>query len=78
MTCTLSGLQKGELCEREGIRERLLGRPDSAPHGVHKAPRAPAVRALSEGREEQVQGSSSGSFAAKAQRRMDRTRIPGP
>ena len=41
-------------------------------------PRAPAVRALSEGREGQVQGSSSGSFPAKAQRRMDRTRIPGP
>ena len=41
-------------------------------------PRAPAVRALSEGREGQLQGSSSGCLAAQTQRRMESTRLPGP
>jgi len=40
------GLKQEELCAREekgtaGLLQRLLGHPDSAPHGVHQAPRAP-------------------------------------
>ena len=39
------GFRQGELCEREGkasagLLQRLLGRTDSAPHGVHQPPRA--------------------------------------
>ena len=41
-------------------------------------PRASAVRALSEGREGQLQGSSSGCLAAQNQRRTESTRLPGP
>ena len=41
-------------------------------------PRAPAGRALSEGREGQVQGSSSGCLSTQAQRRTECTRPPGP
>ena len=41
-------------------------------------PRASAVRALSEGREGQLQGSSSGCLAAQNQRRIESTRLPGP
>ena len=41
-------------------------------------PRASAVRALSEGREGQQQGSSSGCLDAQIQRRKDSTRLPGP
>ena len=41
-------------------------------------PRAPAVRALSEGSEGQQQGSFSGCLAAQTQRRMESTRLPGP
>ena len=41
-------------------------------------PRAPAVRALSEGREGQLQGSSCGCMAAQIQRRTESTRFQGP
>ena len=41
-------------------------------------PRAPAVRALSEGREGQLQDSSSGCVAGQTQRRTESTRLPGP
>ena len=41
-------------------------------------PRAPAVRTLSEGREGQLQGSSSGCLAAQIQRCTESTRLPGP
>ena len=41
-------------------------------------PRASAVRALSEGREGQLQGSSSGCLAAQIQRHTESTRLPGP
>ena len=41
-------------------------------------PRAPAVRALSDGREGQQQGSSSGCLAAQIQRCTESTRLPGP
>ena len=41
-------------------------------------PRAPAVRALSEGIEGQQQGSFSGCLAAQTQRRTENTRLPGP
>ena len=41
-------------------------------------PRAPAVRALSEGKEGQLQDSSSGCVAAQTQRRTESTRLPGP
>ena len=41
-------------------------------------PRASAVRALSEGREGQLQGSSSGCLDAQIQRRKESTRLPGP
>ena len=41
-------------------------------------PRAPAVRILSEGREGQLQGSSSGCLAAQIQRYTESTRLPGP
>ena len=40
-------------------------------------PRASAVRALSEGREGQLQGSSSGCLDAQIQRRKESTRLPG-
>ena len=36
------------------------------------------MRILSEGREEQLQGSSSGCLAAQIQRYMESTRLPGP
>ena len=41
-------------------------------------PRASAVRARSEGREGQLQGSSSGCLAAQFQRCTESTRLPGP
>ena len=41
-------------------------------------PRAPAVRTLSEGREGQLQGSSSVCLDAQIQRRKESTRLPGP
>ena len=41
-------------------------------------PRAPAVRALSEGSEGQQQGSFSGCWAAQTQRRTENTGLPGP
>ena len=41
-------------------------------------PRVSAVRALSEGREGQLHGSSSGCLAAQIQRRTESTRLPGP
>ena len=41
-------------------------------------PRAPAGRALSEGKEGQVQGSSSGCLAAQSQHHTECTRLPGP
>ena len=41
-------------------------------------PRAPAVRILSEGREGQLQGSSSGCLAAQIQHHTESTRLPGP
>ena len=41
-------------------------------------PRASAVRALSEGREGPLQGSSSGCLAAQIQRHTESTRLPGP
>ena len=41
-------------------------------------PRDPAVRALSEGREGQLQDSSSGCVAGQTQRRTESTRLPGP
>ena len=41
-------------------------------------PRAPAVRALSEGREGHMQGSSSGCLAAQTQGHTKSTRLPGP
>ena len=41
-------------------------------------PRAPAVTILSEGREGQLQGSSSGCLAAQIQRHTESTRLPGP
>ena len=41
-------------------------------------PRAPAGTALSEGREGQVQGSSSGCLAAQIPRHTESTRLPGP
>ena len=41
-------------------------------------PMVSAVRALSEGREGQLQGSSSGCLAAQIQRRTESTRLPGP
>ena len=36
------------------------------------------VRILSEGREGQLQGSSSGCLASQTQRRTESTRLPGP
>ena len=41
-------------------------------------PRAPAVKALSEGSERQQQGSFSGCLAAQTKRRTESTRLPGP
>ena len=41
-------------------------------------PRAPAVRALSEGREGQLDGSSSGCLATQIQHPTESTRLPGP
>ena len=41
-------------------------------------PRAPAVRTLSEGRDGQLQGSSSGCLSAQIQRHTESTRLPGP
>ena len=41
-------------------------------------PRASAVRALSEGREGQLQASSSSCLAAQIQRHTEITRLPGP
>ena len=40
-------------------------------------PRASAVRALSEGREGQLQDSSSGCVAGQTQRRTESTSLPG-
>ena len=41
-------------------------------------PRAPAVKALSEGSEGQQQGSFSGCLAAQTKLRTESTRLPGP
>ena len=41
-------------------------------------PRAPEVKALSEGREGHLHGSSSGCLAAQTQRLTKSTRVPGP
>ena len=41
-------------------------------------PRAPAVKALSEGSEGQQQGSFSGCLADQTKRRMESTRFQGP
>ena len=41
-------------------------------------PRAPEVKALSEGREGLVQGSSSGCWAAQTRYRTECTSLPGP
>ena len=41
-------------------------------------PRAPAVKALSEGSEGQQQGSFSGSLAAQTKLRTESTRFQGP
>ena len=41
-------------------------------------PRAPAVKALSEGRKGQLQGSSVGCLDAQTERLTESTRLPGP
>ena len=58
---------RGKRSSKAGLLLRLLGRPDSAPHGEHQAPRAPG-RVCSPGQPKAV--------SVGAQRVYDRRRFP--